>query len=204
MKIIFIRHGEPNYEIDSLTEKGWREAELLSKRTAKWNVTDFYCSPLGRAKDTASFTLKNAGREAEILPWLREFDAPVLDPETGKRRIPWDFLPDVLDALLARYGYVRDGYRYHASDETNREAVIVCFCHLGVTCVALSHLLNMTPTQLWQGMFLAPTSVTIVGSEERKPGEVYFRCQTVGDVYHLLTAGEPVSYYGSFNEPFQF
>ena len=98
MKIIFIRHGEPNYEIDSLTEKGWREAELLSKRTAKWNVTDFYCSPLGRAKDTASFTLKNAGREAEILPWLREFDAPVLDPETGKRRIPWDFLPDVLDA----------------------------------------------------------------------------------------------------------
>ena len=170
MKIIFIRHGEPNYEIDSLTEKGWREAELLSKRTAKWNVTDFYCSPLGRAKDTASFTLKNAGREAEILPWLREFDAPVIDPETGKRRIPWDFLPDVLDAnrdlydqdlwtknpimqtgnmdenyhfvtdgldaLLARYGYVRDGYRYHASDETNREAVIVCFCHLGVTCVA--------------------------------------------------------------------
>ena len=169
MKLIFIRHGEPNYEIDSLTEKGWREAELLSKRTVKWNVTDFYCSPLGRAKDTASFTLKNAGREAEILPWLREFDAPVLDPETGKRRIPWDFLPDVLDAnrdlydnnlwtknpimqtgnmdenyhfvtdgldaLLARYGYVRDGYRYHASDETNREAVIVCFCHLGVTCV---------------------------------------------------------------------
>ncbi|MFQ9890077.1 MAG: histidine phosphatase family protein [Streptococcus sp.] len=58
MKLIFIRHGEPNYEIDSLTEKGWREAELLSKRTVKWNVTDFYCSPLGRAKDTASFTLK--------------------------------------------------------------------------------------------------------------------------------------------------
>ena len=204
----------------------------------KWNVTDFYCSPLGRAKDTASFTLKNAGREAEILPWLREFDAPVLDPETGKRRIPWDFLPDVLDAnrdlydnnlwtknpimqtgnmdenyhfvtdgldaLLARYGYVRDGYRYHASDETNREAVIVCFCHLGVTCVALSHLLNMTPVQLWQGMFLAPTSVTIVGSEERKLGEVYFRCQTVGDVHHLLSAGEPVSYYGAFNDPFQF
>lgn len=113
-------------------------------------------------------------------------------------------MTDGLDALLARYGYVRDGYRYHASDETNREAVIVCFCHLGVTCVALSHLLNMTPVQLWQGLFLAPTSVTIVGSEERKLGEVYFRCQTVGDVHHLLSAGEPVSYYGAFNDPFQF
>ena len=41
MKIIFIRHGEPNYEIDSLTEKGWREAELLSKRTAKWECHRF-------------------------------------------------------------------------------------------------------------------------------------------------------------------
>ena len=73
MKLIFIRHGEPNYEIDSLTEKGWREAELLSKRTVKWNVTDFYCSPLGRAKDTASFTLKNAGHEAEMREFLSCF-----------------------------------------------------------------------------------------------------------------------------------
>ena len=32
MKLIFIRHGEPDYEADSLTEKGWREAELLAKR----------------------------------------------------------------------------------------------------------------------------------------------------------------------------
>lgn len=98
--------------------------------------------------------------------------------QTGNMDENYHFVTDGLDALLARYGYVRDGYRYHASDETNREAVIVCFCHLGVTCVALSHLLNMTPVQLWQGMFLAPTSVTIVGSEERKLGEVYFRCQT--------------------------
>ena len=124
--------------------------------------------------------------------------------QTGNMDENYHFVTDGLDALLARYGYVRDGYRYHASDETNREAVIVCFCHLGVTCVALSHLLNTTPVQLWQGLFLAPTSVTIVGTEERKPGEVYFRCQTVGDVHHLLSAGEPVSYYGAFNDPFQF
>ena len=28
MKLIIIRHGDPDYSIDSLTEKGWREAEL--------------------------------------------------------------------------------------------------------------------------------------------------------------------------------
>ena len=26
MKLLFIRHGDPDYEIDSLTEKGWKEA----------------------------------------------------------------------------------------------------------------------------------------------------------------------------------
>ena len=54
MKIIVARHGEPDYENDTLTDKGWKEARLLADRISKWEVTDFYCSPLGRAQDTAS------------------------------------------------------------------------------------------------------------------------------------------------------
>ena len=56
MKLIFIRHGDPDYERDSLTEKGWKEAALLAKRIAPMQVRDSFCSPLGRAKDTASLT----------------------------------------------------------------------------------------------------------------------------------------------------
>lgn len=42
MRIIFIRHGDPNYENDCLTEKGEREAKLLAKRVAKWeNISGF-------------------------------------------------------------------------------------------------------------------------------------------------------------------
>ena len=33
MKLLFIRHGDPDYTIDSLTEKGWKEAEFLSERS---------------------------------------------------------------------------------------------------------------------------------------------------------------------------
>ena len=36
MRIIFIRHGDPDYEKDSLTEKGWREAALLAERVSRW------------------------------------------------------------------------------------------------------------------------------------------------------------------------
>lgn len=40
MKLLFIRHGDPDYEKDSLTEKGWHEAELLGQRMANTPVTD--------------------------------------------------------------------------------------------------------------------------------------------------------------------
>ena len=93
MRIIFIRHGDPDYEKDSLTEKGWREAALLAERVSRWKVTDFYVSPLGRAQDTASLSLKKMGRQAQTLPWLREFRAFINDPGRGEHVIPWDFYP---------------------------------------------------------------------------------------------------------------
>ena len=70
MRIIIVRHGEPDYVHDSLTEKGFREAQLLAKRLAPLDVKAYYCSPLGRAKDTAAPTLKAANRQAETLDWL--------------------------------------------------------------------------------------------------------------------------------------
>ena len=78
MTIYIIRHAEPDYARDSLTEKGWREAALLSHRLAKIPDASYYVSPLGRARDTASLTLKAVGKTAEVLPWLpdRFSDSP--------------------------------------------------------------------------------------------------------------------------------
>ena len=79
MKLLFIRHGDPDYTIDSLTEKGWKEAEFLSEKIAALDVRDFYVSPLGRAKDTASCTLKKTGRTGR-----RSFPGTG-SPRTGRR-----------------------------------------------------------------------------------------------------------------------
>lgn len=230
MKLILIRHGEPNYSIDSLTEKGWREAELLSERICKLPVSAIYCSPLGRARDTAKATLQKLSTEATILPWLREFDAPIDNGGNEKKLVPWDFMPGYwtkqdelydkdlwfendrmktgpvkaeydkvaagLDELLKKYGYRREGRLYRAlpgSDET-----IVLFCHLGITCVILSHLLGIAAPLLWQGFFIAPTSVTMLETEERRNQEAYFRCRELGDTAHLYVNGEPVSNAGFF------
>ena len=35
MKLLIIRHGDPDYDRDSLTPKGWKEVEYLSERIAK-------------------------------------------------------------------------------------------------------------------------------------------------------------------------
>ena len=96
MKLIIVRHAEPDYARDSLTEKGWREAELLSRRLTRLeNVEGWYVSPLGRARDTASVTLRKIGAEAEVLPWLHEFRGETVDPETGKLRLSWDYRPQL-------------------------------------------------------------------------------------------------------------
>lgn len=93
MKIMLVRHAEPDYTIDSLTAKGRVEAELLSQKLTQLDVKDFYVSPLGRARDTAEHTLSKLGRTAEVLPWLAEFRGRYYDPDAGRERIPWDQRP---------------------------------------------------------------------------------------------------------------
>ena len=91
MRLMIIRHGDPDYDEDSLTPTGWREAEALSERMKELPVTKFYVSPLGRAKDTASLTLQKMGREAEVCTWLREVCPPYIKyPSTGEKHICWD------------------------------------------------------------------------------------------------------------------
>lgn len=93
MRIIIVRHAEPDYEHDSLTEKGWREAAFLAERISAMDVTDFYVSPLGRAQDTASLTLKKMGRTAKTLDWLREFSPRIHRPDQERLQCAWDWMP---------------------------------------------------------------------------------------------------------------
>lgn len=113
MRIFFFRHGDPDYTIDSLTEKGRREAQILADHIKEYDLDDIYVSPLGRASLTAEYSLKTLGREGVVCDWLREFYASFdpnkageeerrayanelkTDPITGRyvTRIVWDIMP---------------------------------------------------------------------------------------------------------------
>ena len=232
MKLVIVRHADPDYSIDSLTPTGWEEAELLAPRIRTMDVKAFYVSPLGRARDTASTALKGTGREATVKPWLREFAPSMYKPELGEDSCLWDWLPaewtaepkfydkdrwfDVpvfrdagaeaeyrwvcsgLDELLAEHGYRRQGNCYLA--ENPNEDTIVLFCHFGLECVLLSHLIGVSPMVLWHGSCAAPTSVTTVNTEERREGIASWRIASFGDISHLYVAGKEPSFSARFRE----
>lgn len=77
MRLLFIRHAEPDYVTDGLTEKGRREALLLAKAAPSLHMDHCFVSPLGRAQATAAYCLEAIGKTAQTLPWLEEFDAPL-------------------------------------------------------------------------------------------------------------------------------
>ena len=232
MRLILIRHGDPDYEHDTLTPKGRREAALLAERTKTWKVDDVYTSPLGRARATAQPSLQNWGKEAVVLDWAQEFFYLVPDGKGGKR-IAWDYFPsewtkfdenfienkwierEEMAPLREDYKRVTralDGliasYGYERDGRMYRviehsDKTVVIFCHFGVSMIFLSHLLNLPAEALLHGLILPPTSVTVLNTEERVGDEAYFRAERIGDTCHLLVGGEPVSESGYFTTIFQ-
>ena len=96
MRIFIIRHGDPDYEHDTLTEKGHREASLLADKLGKEKIDYIYCSPLGRAKATCAHVAEVLGKEKEVVikDWLQEFGAPHTLPSGECKYVFWDLLPD--------------------------------------------------------------------------------------------------------------
>ena len=220
MKLIIIRHGDPDYSIDSLTERGRKEAELLKLRLDKMPIDAAYVSPLGRAALTAK--IATAGRNVELVTkdWLREFvyiwdrlpeeynakkrllDSPdwikYVDKEDVEER--YKQVCDGLDELLKNHGYVHNGFDYDVVSP-NHDNVFL-FCHYGVECVILSLLLGVSPYPFFQGFCALPTSVTTIATEERRKGKASFRCIGFGDLSHLYAGNMEPSFAARFSEAF--
>lgn len=107
MRLIFIRHGDPDYEKDSVTQKGEREITLLADKMQKEDAAAFYLSPKGRAQKTAAATLGRIGRTGVTLEWLKEFTTPVRLPDTGEEHLIWDFMPSMMDKYPDLYSAER-------------------------------------------------------------------------------------------------
>lgn len=107
MRVFIIRHAEPYYPTDSLTEKGEKEAELLSQKLIKEGITEIYVSPHGRAKLTAKPTAVKLGLEPVALDWLKEYPQTLnwqYDTDYFKNmRSAWNMPPELWTSDLDIY-----------------------------------------------------------------------------------------------------
>lgn len=98
MRIIFVRHGEPDYAHDCLTERGRIQAKAAADRLKEEGIEEIFSSPLGRAAETAAFTAEALNLPVKTLDFMRELHWGSIDgtpvPADGH---PWD-LADMLAA----------------------------------------------------------------------------------------------------------
>ncbi len=98
MKIIIIRHGDPDYPNNTLTETGFKEADALGEYYKDYNFKKIYCSYLNRAKYTCDGLLKYNNsfnkNDVHVEEWLQEFNYPIEEPVLHIKKNSWDFYPN--------------------------------------------------------------------------------------------------------------
>lgn len=105
MILDLIRHGDPNYAQDCLTDLGRREAKALGDFLASAGLTHLYASSLGRAQETAQAVALTTGLPIQTLPWTRELTGVYYEVEPFGRFAPFVLPAEVLYSEVPRPRY---------------------------------------------------------------------------------------------------
>ena len=99
MRLLIIRHADPDYPNNTITAAGHLEAAALAKRMATLRPSlpsRLYASPLGRARHTADYTAKALGMAYAIEDWTAELGCGVNWPADGPKIAAWDVPAELL------------------------------------------------------------------------------------------------------------
>ena len=72
MRMIFVRHGHPDYGNDCLTKLGRKYAEAVADRLSKEKISKIYSSTCGRAFQTAEYIANLHNMTVEPCDFMRE------------------------------------------------------------------------------------------------------------------------------------
>ena len=216
MRIIFVRHGEPNYEKDCLTEIGHRQAKACAKRLAKEGISEIFASPMGRAAQTAGYTAEMLDLPVKTLDYMHEISwGGEGIPEEGH---PWtlaDWMIDQDDFDFYHCDWressyfksndvmtyvqkiskqfdlllLQNGYRHEGTRffcETDEKKNIAVFSHGGSGACVLSHLLALPFPYVCTVLPYGHTSITILNFPVRKGEYVHPRIELFNDAAHIL------------------
>lgn len=217
MRLIFVRHGEPNYENDCLTDLGRKQAAAAAERLMHENISAIFASPMGRARETASFTADRLGLPVQVLDFMHEISWGGDDiPENGH---PWT----LSDRMIAEEGfdfyandwrqhpYFKDnlatacydavtshfdtflatlGYQHEGHRflcTTGNDRTYAIFSHGGSGACVLSHLLGLPFPYMATVMPYDFTSIITLTFPDCKGAYVYPRLALFNDIAHMQT-----------------
>lgn len=219
MRIIFVRHGHPDYVRDCLTDTGRLQAAAAAERLAGEGICRIFSSTMGRALETAAFTAQRLQLPVERREFLREL-------RWGALPSPWELADgriaagvplmeadwarsadygangqllegvrakaEAVDGWLAELGYVREGAYYRAAEAAKARGAVAVFTHGGATSAILSHLFGLPFPFVCQAMGADFTGVTVVDMADR-PGELVApRFEIMSDARHI--SGGAIAY----------
>ena len=216
MRIIFVRHGEPDYEKDCLTPTGKLQAEAAARRLAREGIGEIYTSPMGRASETAACTAELLNLPVRTLDFMHEISwgGPGIPyeghPWTVSDRMissdnfdfyhqDWRHHPlfekntavRYLDGISLRFDELLrgQGYRHEGTRyfcETDRQKTIAVFSHGGSGACVLAHLLALPFPYVCTVMPYEFTSIIILEFPVRKGEYVHPRIELFNDTAHTL------------------
>ena len=215
MRMIFVRHGEPDYTHDCLTEKGRLQAEAAARRLEREGIEEIYASPMGRARETAQCTARRLSLPIQTLDYMHEISWGGENiPENGH---PWtlgewmiaqedfDFYAsdwrkhpyfcknaatECFDKVSAGIdGFLSSqGYRHEGSRFfccAEKEKTVALFSHGGSGACALSHLLALPFPYVSTVLPYEFTSVTILAFPFLPGKYVHPRIELFNDKAHI-------------------
>lgn len=127
MRIVFVRHGHPNYKDDCLTEIGHSQAEAAAERLADEKPIKIYSSPMGRAHQTAEHIAKKLNMSVEVCDFMHEIDWGSVNGEEIKRKgHPWCVADDMVAEGVSVMRDTWNVEEYYSNNKVVERVQTVC------------------------------------------------------------------------------
>ena len=214
MRIIFVRHGEPDYALDCLTETGKKQAAAAARRLAREEISEIYSSPFGRARQTAAETAELLGLPVTALDYMHEITwggegvpegghpwtlgCRMMEEGYDFYRNDWRGHPYFRENLVLKEydrvsaafdGFLLDqGYRHEGFRfrcEAGSEKTVAVFSHGGSGGIVLSHLLGLPFPYVCAAMPYDFTSVIVLRFPVSPGDWVFPRLDLFNDCAHI-------------------
>lgn len=98
MRLYIVRHGDPDYQNDTITPEGRKEAQALAERFARVGLDRIFSSPMGRAVATAQYTADRLGLPYKVEDWTHEIVGYEFPDSPWGDIVPWDVPGEILKA----------------------------------------------------------------------------------------------------------